>query len=108
MAPAADTHLAAGHIRVVDTHQAVDHTLAAGTRRVAGHILAVGQTLAADTHQVAGHILAAAADYRDLLAEVVLEAHTHHTDLVDLGLDPDLDSNSCSNSSFLHDMSSKW
>ena len=95
----ADTHLAAGthlvgHILVVDTHLA------------AGHSLAVDHILAAGFHRVAGHILAA--DYRDLLAEVVLGEHTHHTDLVDLGLDPDLDSNSCSNTSFLHDMSSIW
>ena len=94
---AAGTHRVAGHIRIVDTHQA------------AGHSQAVDHTLAAGTHRVAGHTLAAA-DYRDLLAEVVLGVgvHTHHTDLVDLGLDPDLDSNSCSNTSFLHDMSSMW
>ena len=93
---AAGTHRVAGHIRVVDIH------------RVAGHILAVDHIRVVETRRVAGHILAAAADYRDLLAEVVLGEHTHHTDLVDLGLDPDLDSNSCSNTSLLHDMSSIW
>ena len=80
---AADTHLAAGRSLAADTH------LAAGPSLAVDHILAAG------THRVAVHILAAAADYRDLLVEVVLGEHTHHTDLVDLGLDPDLDSNSC-------------
>ena len=103
----ADIHLAAGTHRVADIHQVAGHILAADTHRVVGHILAAGQTLAADTHQVAGHIRVAAG-YKDLLAAVVLGVHTHHTDLVDLGLDPDLDSNSCSNTSFLHDMSSIW
>ena len=98
----ADIHLAAG------THPVAGHSLVVDTHPAAGHSLAVDHSLAAGTHRVAVHILAAAADYRDLLVEVVLEEHTHHTDLVDLGLDPDLDSNSCSNTSFLHDMSSKW
>jgi hypothetical protein len=65
----ADTRLAAG------THLAVGHILVAGNRPVAGHILVVGC-------------------YKDLLAEVVLAEvvlgeRTHHTDLADLGLDPD-------------------
>ena len=103
----ADMHLAAGTHRVADIHRVAGHILAAGTHRVADIHRVAGHILAADIHQVAGHILVAA-DYRDLLAEVVLGEHTHHTDLVDLGLDPDLDSNSCSNTSFLHDMSSIW
>jgi len=72
----ADTHRAVDIHRVADTHQAVD------THRVADHILVV------DIHRVAGHILVVDY-YRDLLAEVALGEHTHHTDLADLGLDLD-------------------
>ena len=65
-----------------DTH------LAAGIHRVAGHILAVGHIQVAVVHRVAGHIRVVGC-YRDLLAEAVLAERTHHTDLADLGLDPD-------------------
>jgi hypothetical protein len=40
--------------------------------------------------------------YKDPLVEVVMGERSHHTDLADSGLDPDLDSNSCKYSSFLH------
>ena len=72
----ADTHQAVDIRRVADTHQAVDsprvavHTLVVDTRRAAVHTLVVGC-------------------YKDLLAEVALGERTHHTDLADLGLDPD-------------------
>lgn len=84
--PAVDTHRVVGHILVVDTRRVVVRILVADTRRVADHILAVDC-------------------YRDRL-EVVMGEYTHHIDLADLGLDLDQDSNSCTYSSFLHDMSS--
>ena len=71
-----------------DTHQVVD------IRRVAAHILVVDSPLVAvhilvvDIHRVVCHIRVVGC-YRDLLAVVALGERTHHTDLVDLGLDLD-------------------
>jgi hypothetical protein len=55
----------------------------------------------ADIHQAAVHNLVVGC-YKDPLVEVVMGERSHHTDLADSGLDPDLDSNSCKYSSFLH------
>ena len=61
----------------------------------------VADILVADIRLAAVHNLVVGC-YKDPLVEVVMGERSHHTDLADSGLDPDLDSNSCKYSSFLH------
>ena len=77
-----------------DTRQVADIPVA-GIHLAAVHIPVAGIHLAAHIPAAAAHILAAAAHilavdcYKDPSVEVVMGERSHHTDLADLGLDPD-------------------